>query len=451
MEESSQEEGSKSKYPLKEILGLLLLLALGLFIIRLSLVNKRQILPGTIKSPPLPVKVQMIKRQNWRPSVRLFGSVKPYQHYRAIAQVSGEVQWIHPALKGGAIIKAGEKILRIDPTDYELQLQKAQSTREEIEQRLKELSITENQLNNTISTEEISLELSLKEFHRQQELQKKDSTTQTLLDRAHQEHLTVKLRLDHQKNQLEIIPVRRVTLLAQLEAQDAAIQTANRLVERTVVSLPFHGRIHEFQLVKGQFLSQGQTILEADGITRVEVHTQISPRKMKLLLGGDEHSVRWGAEDFQNLVGPLSWDTRVQFVASQFSFAWDAKLDRIEGDIDTATRTLGLVFVVEEPWQNLQIGKKPPLIVGAHVKVLIQGLAYENVLAISRRSLHEGFIYLCNPGSKLEVRPVKVLTEHDDVALLEGGVENGESVVLTDISPAFPGRPLHCVSTEPPL
>ena len=430
------------------ILILLVMVSIGILIIRSSFVNQKKILPLDIDPVPVAVKVQKVRSGDWKPSVRLFGSMKPFEHFRAIAQVSGEIQWVHPQLKGGAVFKAGEVILKLDPTDYELEVQRASSKQEEIQQRLKEIALSEEQLRKIIETEEKNLELSLKEYHRQRDLLSQETTTKAVLDRAHQTYLAAKIGLDQQRDQLELIPVRKAALEAQLASQAAALKTAKRQVDRTVVSLPFTGRIREFQMVEGQFLSQGQTMFQADGISLMEVHSQISPRKMKLLMGGEENSVAWEAKDLQTLVRSIHWDIRVQLVGSHFPHTWSASLDRIEGGIDSTTRTLGLVFLVEEPWENLRVGKKPPLIVGAHVKVLIEGQTFRDVIRIPRHSLHQKHAYLCDRDSKLEVRAVEVLREHDGTALISTGIQAGENLVLTDLSPAFPGLPLQCVSTD---
>lgn len=126
-------------------------------------------------------------------------------------------------------------------------------------------------------------------------------------------------------------------------------------MEKTSFRLPFEGRIRKSNLVVGQFVKVGQVLFEADGTSRVELHSQISPKNMKVLLGGKEHQVRWSGTNMGNLVARLQWESEMKFVGTKFPYRWKANLNRIDGVVDPTTRTLGIVFTVEEPWENLII------------------------------------------------------------------------------------------------
>lgn len=347
-------------------------------------------------------------------------------------------------ISGGAIFSKEETLLRIESTDYEIDLKSAQSGLKELQNRVLELDKQEKQTVEMLELDQQSLTLALKEFERQSALEEKGSTTQTVKDQAHQAYLSVKTRLKQKENQLETIPVQREALMAKSEQQELTIRKLERIVEKTSFRLPFEGRIRKSNLVVGQFVKVGQILFEADGTSRVELHSQISPRNMKVLLGGKEHQIRWSGTNMGNLVARLQWKSEMKFVGTKFPYRWKANLNRIDGVVDPTTRTLGIVFTVEEPWENLILGEKPPLIVGAHVEIDITGLHHDEVILVPRSAIHNSTLYLCNEKSQLEILKLEPDFVHQDQAIFTNNKLESSRLILTDLYPAIKTQSLLC-------
>ena len=65
------------------------------------------------------------------------GSVVPAREMILKTRVSGQIQSVHPEFIEGGLLTAGEKILKIDPTDYELAMARAKSDVANAEYQLK--------------------------------------------------------------------------------------------------------------------------------------------------------------------------------------------------------------------------------------------------------------------------------------------------------------------------
>ena len=66
------------------------------------------------------VRVIELRPVDFVPRVSGFGAVKPGKTWAATSQVGGEVTYVHPSLKKGAILAAGIEIIRISPLDFKL-------------------------------------------------------------------------------------------------------------------------------------------------------------------------------------------------------------------------------------------------------------------------------------------------------------------------------------------
>ncbi|MBC2705061.1 hypothetical protein [Desulfobacula sp.] len=53
--------------------------------------------------------------------------------------------------------------------------------------------------------------------------------------------------------------------------------------------------------------------------------------------------------------------------------------------------------------------------------------------------MHEEKIYICSPENRLVIKPVKVEFQVENLAVLSTGLEQGETLVLTDLVPAVEG------------
>ena len=82
---------------------------------------------------------------------------------------------------------------------------------------------------------------------------------------------------------------------------------------------------------------------------------------------------------------------------------------------------------------------RPPLVKGMFVEVEISGRPTTDRIVIPRSAVHEGRVYTVDKDNRLRIRPVEVLAEQGGEAVIESGLEMGERVVLSDLSPAIDG------------
>src|SRR5690606_2569207 len=71
------------------------------------------------------VRVIVAQSQAVAPVLTGFGVVNPARTFEAIAEVGGTAEYVNPSLDQGAIIPAGDVLLRLSPADFNLAIAQA--------------------------------------------------------------------------------------------------------------------------------------------------------------------------------------------------------------------------------------------------------------------------------------------------------------------------------------
>ena len=72
----------------------------------------------------------LVEPQPLRFTVTAHGTVESPIESELRSQIEGEVLWVSPQLSAGGFFEAGEPLIRIDPLDYEHELEAAQAARD---------------------------------------------------------------------------------------------------------------------------------------------------------------------------------------------------------------------------------------------------------------------------------------------------------------------------------
>ena len=382
------------------------------------------------------------------PRARGFGTVRPDTVWEAVAQVSGSVVERHPDLKNGVLLPADTLLLKIDPTDYQLALARTETSIRETEARLDELAIREQNTRQALAIEAEALELSEQELERNRQLAAQGTLPQAELDRQARATLAQRQSVQNQQNALNLIPAERQLLEAQLARFEAQRQQDRLNLQRTQVRLPFDARIGTVAAQQGEYVRQGEILVSADSIAVAEVLVRLPISRIAPLLHGEQafHDVaRLEAANLRQAMG-LSAEIRLP---GDLPVTWQARLDRVSDTLDPATRTVGLVLAVDEPYEGVQPGVRPPLIKGMFVAVELRGQPRPDTLVIPRAALHqEQRVYLADADNRLRARTVEPGFAQGEFVTVRAGLEAGERLVVSDPVPAIEGMLLEPVLDE---
>ena len=151
----------------------------------------------------------------------------------------------------------------------------------------------------------------------------------------------------------------------------------------------------------------------------------------------------------QAALSSMKLEARVRLVgdASHLTI-WDATLIRLSESVDPTRDTIGLVVVVNKPYEGIVPGKRPPLLKGMYTSVEFFSPA-KPALVLPRRAVHQGRVYVATDENTLAIRSVNVLFTQGNLVVLsddeDAGLKVGEKVIISDVVPVIEGLPLKII------
>ncbi|NOQ63740.1 MAG: hypothetical protein GQ582_04445, partial [Methyloprofundus sp.] len=296
------------------------------------------------------VNVIDVKAYQVSPKIIGFGTVEPDILLESKSEVSGRISYVHPQLRHGAILPKGTVIIRIEQEDYQLVLQQAKSLVTSNRAHYKEVQLQKNNIKSDRVLAKKKLKLAQVEYSRIESLVKKHLISKSAGDAEQVKVLRLQQEVQTLNNQLKTLPQQINSAKASLAIAESAVQTQKRNLGRTIITLPFNARITQRAIDENQYIQQGALLFIAQTTDKVLVNAQFSLQHFRSL-----------AKDFQankavlkqafisgfstEIFNQLGLSAEVRLAANESPF-WQANVERISGQLDPATRTLGIVVSV---------------------------------------------------------------------------------------------------------
>ncbi len=211
------------------------ILAAAILIAVFMIKSKPQLQARSVDLPLPPVSVQRVTQGTVPVSIVAYGNVKAWRELDLTAQLSGRIIWQSPTFEPGKRVAAGEPLLRIDPTDYELALAEAKQA---------------------LASAELSL-----------------ADARALRQAAREEEAR-----------------------ATVAAAKARIARAERDLNSTELTAPFNAVIDEQLVEPGQFISTGTRIGRLLGADRAEVRLPVPPQDIGFIRTSSDNKVILSAD-----------------------------------------------------------------------------------------------------------------------------------------------------------
>ena len=370
----------------KTLKGLLPLIVLGIGAILTFILMSARKAPERVERPSLGPLVEVIPAQISDVPVVIggHGEVVPRVAVDVVPQVVGQVVKVHPSLVAGGFFRAGDALVVIDPRDYELALERAQASVARAQ-----VSLQREQAEGVVAREEWD------ELHA-------DEAAPGLVVR------------EPQIRQAE----------AELAAANADLAAAKLNLERTHVSLPFDGVVASESVDVGQFVGSANRLARVYGTDFVDIRVPMESRELAWF----DVPSRDGGDGSRAQVS-------VTFGGSRSS--WDARVTRMEAQVDQVSRMVHVVVEVKDPYDTS--ADHPALLPGTFVDVQIFGRTLERVVPIPRFAIREGDQVWVFDDGKLLIRQVQVLRSDRHQTLVASGIEADEFIIVSSLDAVTEG------------
>jgi len=402
MAESEQSENKKNKSVSRSktlIISLLILLAGAVIVFIIFRTEPTAKRGGATKETAMLVDVVEVERGNYRPEVVTTGSVMPSKDIILSPRVSGEVIAVSPNFTPGGYVKKGEVLLRIDPADYQNNLQLRES---DLLQAEADLNI---------------------EMGRQNVAQK---DYQLLAEEFAGEDKSLVLR-EPQLNAAK----------SEVEAARAAVEQARLDLQRTTIRAPFDAHILNRNVNTGSQVSPGENLGRLVGMDVYWVEAALPLAKLRWLSFPESENEKGS---------PVKITNRTAWEKGNFR---EGYLYKLIGSLEGNTRLARALVAVEDPLlQQTDTGNLYPLIIGSFMEVRIEGTEIDSIFRVKRNFIRKDETVWLMIDNELEIREVDIQLQDAEYAYITSGLDDNDKIVTTNLTTVAEGVKLRVENAD---
>ncbi len=337
----------------------------------------------------------------FRPTIEAMGTVEPARHIILRPRVSGRVVERSDDFTPGGFVEEGDRLVRIDPSDYRQQLKKRKSALQQAQSDLK------------------------LERGRQ--------------DVAKQEFEMIEGEVEKQTNKHLVLRKPQLTsALAAVDSAKADVEQAELNLQRTRISAPFDAHILTRDVNTGSQVAEGDRLARLVGVDRFWIRVGIPLSELKWLPRGKR-----GAEGSG---GNVRVRDRNAWPEGTYR---TGTIHRRIGTVGQETRMAQVLVEISDPFARAGDHEDlPRLLIDSPVKVWIDGRPISNTVKLNREYLRKGDTVWVMTDGKLDIREVDVVTTDADYAYIRDGLTSSDQVVTTNLSTVTDGAALRTGTGE---
>ena len=297
------------------------------------------------------------------------GTVRPRTQTALSAEVSGSIVSVSPKFVAGGVFREGEVLLRIDPTNYTVAVDRAEAL------------VTQRQI----------------EYDGAKKLRSQGY-------RAESEYASA---------------------AAALASAQADLVAARRNLERTYIRLPYEGIVLSKDADLGQFVNPGTPLGVTFATDLAEVRLPLTDQDLAFVEMPNAVEVTATGE----AAGPA---VKLSAVQKGRLAAWDAQIVRSEGVVDERSRVTYAVAQIEDPYRLHSEGTPLPVgtFVAANIEGT-DALDLIRIPRSALRGSDQ--VLVVNDENQIEIRTIDVMRADARFAYVSGGVTAGERITTTAI------------------
>lgn len=348
---------------------------------------------GATQETAMLVDVIEVNSGSYHPSIEAMGTVMASQDIMLSPRVSGQILERSEDFTPGGYVRKGDTLLRIDPSDYENELQQRRS---ELQQAMANLNL---------------------EMGRQEAAKRE---YQLYGDTLSEQNKARVLR----QPQLE-------SVRATVAAARAAVDRAEMDLKRTAITAPFDAHIISRNVNVGSQVAPGENLGRLVGLDTYWVEATVPLSKLRWL-------------NIQNGGNTSGSEVRIRNrTAWQDDEYRSGNLFKMVGSIEEQTRMARVLIEIPDPmaYRDEHAGS-PSLIIGSFVEANIKGTELTDVIRLNRDFIRSNDTVWIMEDGKLHIRDINVVMRDANYAYISDGLNETDKVVTTNLSTVTDGAPL---------
>jgi multidrug efflux pump subunit AcrA (membrane-fusion protein) len=367
------------------------------------------------------------------------GEVIPFRQLDVVPEIAGRIVYKSDHCRLGHSVQSGEILLRIDPTDYALEVEQLT---EAIEQA--KVNLTENavQIENTKKELELAkkqLELRQRDWERNQILAQRNAISVAELDTAQSSLLSAEETIQKLNNQLSIYETQKNKLAVALRKEEIALKTAKLNLERTEVKAPINGVVTSDSFEVNSFVQRGTSVAKILDTSQLEIQCSLYMKQIQWIWR------QTGTENSGYVFPPTSATILYEIDGEQW--AWEGTLKTLDGgSLNAITRMVPCRVKVDDPQsvrpvhvhgnnRNSTKIAPPTLFSGMYVSIIVHSKPAISLYRIPEKALLPGNTIWTATNGKLHRHTIHVATTVADGVLFYADSEKLSPTDLVVVSP----------------
>jgi len=427
------------------------LLSLSLFALTGSLIGWMMIseeIPQTPIDASVPtVEVVPIHRYEAGIDFTVDGEVIPFRRIDLIAEVQGRVVYKSERCRLGQYVEQDELLVRIDPVDYQLAVDQAETAVSQAKVNIDENEVQKTNVEKELILARERLELSHRDLERFRQLIARNSGTQADLDAAQSGTLAAQEVVQRLENQLRVLATQTERLDVLHRREELALETAKLNLDRTEVRAPIAGVITADSFEVNSFIQKGAYVAKILDPSQLEIQCSLLMRQ-----------IQWVWQQSDEGTGYVFAPTPVTIIYETDGerWAWEGMLKTLDGGImNPITRMVPCRVRVDNPqagrWvQGLVAGAsgQPMLFAGMYVKVVVHSKPDIPLFRIPERALLPGNRIWTVTDGKLQQHSIRIATTTSEGVLFYADtalIRPNALVVVSPLASPVEGSPVKTV------
>ena len=322
--------------------------------------------------------------------VRASGLSLPVQSLQLIPQVQGQITSLHEDFVPGRIVKKGTVLATIEPRDYRLAVQRAQSA--------------VAQANATLALEAGNQDLAKLESSYLEDLVTDDNRDLVM-----------------RKPQL-------ATAKAALRSAQVAVQQAQLDLSRTRIVAPFDAVILDRNAAVGRLATPQNSLATLAGVDEWWIRAEVPVQELVQLETGSAAKVAL----------PSLWGSTTRA----------GTIVQANSQVEAQGRLGSLLVTVSDPL-SIRDTAPPKLLLNMRYEIELAGKTVENAVSLEPSWVHgDDEVWVMDSEDKLAFRTIQVALRSSDQVIATSGLAAGERIVTSRLASPVPGMKLR-VGDEP--
>ena len=435
----------------KNFIFLPLIIAAAVAFVVMQVKSKQAIEHKEVQFPVKTVEVLTVKKIPFRTRALAYGNVEPSTVLKAKSEVNGKISYIHPNLKQGGSLPKGTTVLKIETTTFEISLDSSKAGLASSQSSLKQIEVEEKSAKRSLQIAQKNLNIGLAELKRVKVLVNKRTLARNQLDIEEQKVLQLRSTVQDLQGNINAYASRKASTRAQIKQSKSQVDQSKDTLVRTEVVLPFDARIGEVSVEAGEFISAGSQLFEALGIEAIEINAQLPVKHLRPLAStmsaiSEQNSLQ-NLGNLQKSIANWNLDAKIRIVGGNEKTVWDGELLRLSESVDPTRDTVGMVVSVDNPYDGVIPGQRPPLLKGMYTSVEFLSKPID-MLVIPRKALHENRVYVVSEENTLSIRPIQISYSQGQLVVIKDGLKEGDKIITSDLVPVIEGIKLELIESD---